>query len=197
MNRHLKNSRLGVTMMAAALMAGCMIEAAGADEVGAPRKPVKYRLKEQSLIGNQIHPAGAEVEYDGLPAENLEPLCDEGRARAAEYVRSNAARVQKMVEANQESAVGDPAAFAAAFAKQLAAERAEHQVQVAAQQETMAKMLAMQQESATQLAEAAKNMAVLAAALTQAQAAPAAEPAPPVPITEDKPAEKTAGKAKG
>ena len=33
MNRHLKHSRLGASMMAAALMAGCMIEAAGAGEV--------------------------------------------------------------------------------------------------------------------------------------------------------------------
>jgi hypothetical protein len=200
MNRHLKNSRFGASLVAVAL-AGCMIEAAGAGEVGAARKPVKYRVKEKSLIGNTLYEAGQEAEYDGLPADNLEPLCDEGRARAAEYEQSNKARVQKMVAANQESAVGDPAAFAAAFAKQLAEERAEHQAQLAAQQETMAKMLEMQQQSATQLAEAAKNMAVLAAALTQAQAAPAPEPAAPVapeaPAIEEKPTEKAAAKTKG
>lgn len=169
MNRHLKHSRLGASLMAVAL-AGCMIEAAGAGEAGAPRKPVQYRVKEKSLIGNQLFEAGQVAEYDGLPADNLEPLCDEGRARAAEYERSNATRVQKMIAANQESAVGDPSKFAEAFAKQLAEERAEHAAQ-------MAKMLEIQQQSAAQLAEAAKNMAVLAAALTQAQAAPAAEPA--------------------
>lgn len=201
MNRHLKHSRLGASLMAVAL-AGCMIEAAGAGEVGAPRKPVQYRVKEKSLIGNQLFEAGQVAEYDGLPADNLEPLCDEGRARAAEYERSNAARVQKMIAANQESAVGDPAAFAAAFAKQLAEERAEHQAQMAAQQETMAKMVEMQQQSATQLAEAAKNMAILAAALTQAQAAPAADTGAPAAgavgaaageqSTGDKPAEEIA-----
>lgn len=201
MNRHLKHSRLGASVMAVALMAGCMIEAAGAGEVGAPRKPVKYRVKEKSLIGNQLYEAGQEAEYDGLPADNLEPLCDEGRARAAEYEQSNKARVKNLIAANQESAVGDPAAFAAAFAKQLAEERAEHQAQLAAQQETMAKMLEMQQQSAVQLAEAAKNMAVLAAALTQAQTAPAAPAdttaAPAAPADDAKPTEKAPSKTKG
>jgi cell division septum initiation protein DivIVA len=202
MNRHLKHSRLGASLMATALMASCMIEAAGATDVGPPRQPVKYLVKEKSLIGNQLYEAGATVEYDGLPADNLEPTCDEGRARAAEYERSNKARVANLIAANQESAVGDPEAFAAAFAKQLAEERAQHQAQLAAQQETMAKMLEMQQASATQLAEAAKNMATLAAALVQAQTAPAAPaiaaapPETPPTDTDTKSTEK-AGKAKG
>jgi hypothetical protein len=179
MNRHIRTSRLA--MIALGLAATTMIEAAGASEVGAPRAPVKYRVKEKSLIGNDLHEAGAVVSYAGLPSENLEPMCDEGRKRAAEYAESNRARISKMISDNKESAVGDPAKFAADFARVLAEERAEHAAQ-------MSKMLALQQESATQLAEAAKNMATLAAALTQAQAAPAA-PAEPV--------EKAAGKAKG
>lgn len=192
MNRHLKNSRLGASMLAVALMAGCTIEAAGAGEIGAARKPVKYRVKEKSLIGNALHEAGAEVEYDGLPAENLEPLCDEGRARYQQYLESNSERVKKMVAANQESAVGDPTKFATQFAQALAEERAEHAAQ-------MAKMLELQQQSATQLAEAAKNMATLAAALVQSQGAPAAPaPAEPEAATATAPAtEKAAGKAKG
>jgi hypothetical protein len=80
----------------------------------------KYRVKELSLIGNELFQAGAEVEYDGLPAENLEPLDDEGRAKYQEYLDSNAARVKKMIEENQASGVGDPAAFAAALAKSQA-----------------------------------------------------------------------------
>ena len=161
------------------------------------RKPVKYRVKEKSLIGNQIHEAGEVVEYDGLPADNLEPTCDEGRARAAEYVESNKERVARMIAANQESAVGDPTKFAEQFAKALAEERAEHA-------ERMGKMLALQQESARKLAEAAHNMSVLAAALVQAQATPAASateaatPAAPDASTGDtKSTEKAAGKAKG
>ena len=164
-------------------------------------QPVKYRVKEKSLIGNAIHEAGAEVEYDGLPADNLEPLCDIGRARAAEYEESNKQRVATMIATNQESDVGDPAVFAAAFAKQLAEERAEHAAQMAAQQEAMARMVESQQQSATQLAEAAKNMALLAAALTQAQAAaPAVDEkaaAPDATAGDAKPAEKATGKAKG
>lgn len=197
MNRHLKHSRFGASLMATALLAGCMIEAAGASTVGAPRQPVRYRVKEKSLIGNTLYEAGQEAEYDGLPADNLEPLCDEGRARAAEYEQSNKARVAQMIANNQESAVGDPNKFAEQFAKVLAEQQAEHAAQ-------MAKMLELQQQSAVQLAEAAKNMATLAAALTAAQAAPATPTAPAdAPPTEDKPVddakptEKATGKAKG
>lgn len=56
----------------------------------------KYRVVELSLIGNELHQAGAIVEYDGLPAENLEPLCDLGRAKYQEYLASNAARIERM-----------------------------------------------------------------------------------------------------
>lgn len=77
----------------------------------------KYRVKELSLVGNELFQAGAEIEYDGLPAENLEPLCDEGKAKYQEYLDSNAARVKRMVSENQASGVGDPAAFTAALAK--------------------------------------------------------------------------------
>lgn len=77
----------------------------------------KYRVKELSLIGNELFQAGAEVEYDGFPAENLEPLDDEGRAKYQEYLDSNAARVKAMIAQNAESQVGDPAAFAAALVK--------------------------------------------------------------------------------
>lgn len=161
------------------------------------RQPVKYRVKEKSLIGNAIHEAGAEVEYDGLPADNLEPLCDIGRERAAEYVESNKVRVATMIAANQESAVGDPTKFAEQFAKALAEERAEHAAQ-------MEKMLSLQQESATKLAEAAHNMSLLAAALVQVQAAPtapatevSAPAASDTAASEAKSTEKAAGKTKG
>ena len=77
----------------------------------------KYRVKELSLIGNELFQAGAEVDYDGLPAENLEPLDAEGEAKYQEYLVSNAERVRKMNLENSESQVGDPAAFAAALAE--------------------------------------------------------------------------------
>jgi hypothetical protein len=62
------------------------------------RGPVKYITKEKSLVGNEVHEAGVEVMYDGLPAENLEPTCSIGRARYQEYLKSNAERVAKMIE---------------------------------------------------------------------------------------------------
>ena len=58
----------------------------------------KYRVRELSLIGNELHEAGAIVEYDGLPAENLEPLCEAGRAKYREYLASNEERIKRMFE---------------------------------------------------------------------------------------------------
>lgn len=84
----------------------------------------KYRVKELSLVGNELFQAGAEVEYEGLPAENLEPLCDEGRAKYQEYLVTNADRIKKMAEQHQVSAVGDPAAFVAALQKNQAEQAA-------------------------------------------------------------------------
>ena len=81
----------------------------------------KYVVQEKSLIGNEIHEAGAIVEYDGYPAANLKPTCAEGERRAQEYIESNAARVRKMMAENTESALGDPAAFAAAIGQAMAA----------------------------------------------------------------------------
>lgn len=81
------------------------------------RAPVWYITTEKSLIGNEMHEAGAKVQYDGLPAENLKPTCDEGRARYQEYLASNAERVARMIEANKESGVGDPNKFFTDFMK--------------------------------------------------------------------------------
>lgn len=171
MNRHNRNARMGNMMLALAL-ASCSIAPAGTASAENPsgtgaesRQPVKYLVKEKSLIGNDVHEAGATVSYAGLPSDNLEPLCDEGRARAAEYVASNAARIKQMTDTHGgQSAVGDPTKFLEAFTTALAEERAEHAAQ-------MARMVEMNQNAAMQLAEAAKNMAILAAAITTAPAA--------------------------
>lgn len=85
----------------------------------------KYRVLEKSLIGNEIHEAGAIVDYDGLPAENLEPMCKEGEAKYKEYVASNTARAAAMKEQFSESAVGDPAVFVKNLAQAMAAANAE------------------------------------------------------------------------
>jgi hypothetical protein len=75
---------------------------------------MKFRVKELSLIGNELKQPGETI--DGLPegtlpAENLEPLDDEALAKYEEYLASNAERVKKMIEQNPASGVGDPAAF--------------------------------------------------------------------------------------
>lgn len=101
------------------------------EDTGAARQPVEYIVKEKSLIGNQIYEPGAKVEYDGLPSENLEPTCDVGRARYQEYLRSDAERVAKLREQYSESAVGDPAEFAAKFATELQKSNEEFQRSIA------------------------------------------------------------------
>lgn len=85
------------------------------------REPVEYEVLEKSLIGNEVFEAGSKAFYNGLPAENLKPLCAEGEARAAEYVESNKARVAKMIADN----AANPGEFGVApdadFAKKLMA----------------------------------------------------------------------------
>lgn len=130
----------------------------------------KYVVLEKSLIGNEIHEVGAVVEYDGLPSANLQPTCELGEQRAAEYIKSNAERVRKMQSEFSESAVGDPAVFAAAMAK--------------ANAEMMASLPAL-------------IGAAVADGIAQAMAAARAEqPAPEQPAPEQPAAEAKAGKGK-
>ncbi len=100
-------------------------------EKAAPRQPVTYTVMEKSLVGNEIFEAGQSCQYDGLPSSNLQPTCDIGRARAQEYIESNAARVKAMIDQNKEDASGlDPQAFMANMLKvqtEMAAEQAERQ----------------------------------------------------------------------
>lgn len=91
----------------------------------------KYIVLEKSLIGNEVHEAGAIVEYDGLPSENLKPTCEKGEARYQEYLASNAERVAKMKEQYSESAVGDPSQFAAKFAAELQRSNEEFKASIA------------------------------------------------------------------
>lgn len=81
--------------------------------------PPKFRVKELSLIGNELHQEGAIVELpEGtLPAENLEPLDEEGEALYQKYLESNAARQAQMHANNPASGVGDTNKFAEALAK--------------------------------------------------------------------------------
>jgi hypothetical protein len=143
--------------------------------------PVKYTVLERSLIGNEIVEAGAVVEYDGLPAENLAPMCDVGRARYQEYLETNKARVAKMMADNADSGLGDPAAFAAAVAKAVAEANAEA---AARQAEMLAALQANQTESISAAVAAAiaqvfpNGTSKKAVDPTPAPTAPTADPAP-------------------
>jgi hypothetical protein len=42
----------------------------------------KFLVKEQSFIDNKVVEAGAEIEYDGFPGPNLEPIDPEAKKLA-------------------------------------------------------------------------------------------------------------------
>lgn len=153
------------------------------NEKPAPRQPVKYITAEKSLIGNDVVEAGVEVMYAGLPAENLIPTCDEGRARAEEYKESNAERVRTMRAQFSESAVGDPSAFMADFARAQAQDAAEQRERFEQAQARYEQALADQQARHDHVLSAMPEMIAgavaqaLAMAFPNGTAKPAAKPA--------------------
>lgn len=79
----------------------------------------RYKVLEKSLVGNEVFEAGVEVEYDGYPSANLEPLCDQGRKKAVELEELNKKRVELMISQNPPAAGMDAASFAKAIAEAL------------------------------------------------------------------------------
>jgi hypothetical protein len=62
----------------------------------------KYRVKEKSFIGNVLVEAGSEIEFDGPPSTNLEPL--DAQAKKAVTGAKNADR--ESLARQQEAAAG-------------------------------------------------------------------------------------------
>ena len=62
----------------------------------------KYRVKEKSFINNILLEEGAEIEYDGIPSANLEPL--DAPAKKAVTAGKNANR--DSLARQQEAAAG-------------------------------------------------------------------------------------------
>lgn len=62
----------------------------------------KYRVKEKSFIGNVLLEAGNEIDYDGIPSTNLEPL--DGAGKKAATGGKNADR--ESLARQQEAAAG-------------------------------------------------------------------------------------------
>jgi len=80
----------------------------------------KYRVLAESFIDNHRRMPGAEIEFAGLPSDNLEPVDDEGKARAAEAKAVRRQGLEQMVADFKPVAGVDPAAFASAVAKAVA-----------------------------------------------------------------------------
>lgn len=106
------------------------------------REAVAYTVVEKSLVGNKIYEAGETAMYDGLPAENLAPQCEVGKARYQEYLVSNAERIARMKEMHADNGMGDAAAFGKLFLEALAKSNAEHAEQMAALQASQAELIA-------------------------------------------------------
>lgn len=106
------------------------------------REAVAYTVVEKSLVGNKIYEAGETALYDGLPAENLAPQCDVGKARYQEYLASNAQRIATMKEMHADNGMGDAAAFGKLFLEALAKSNAEHAEQMAALQASQVELIA-------------------------------------------------------
>lgn len=97
--------------------------------------PIKYIVKEKSLVGNEIFEAGAEVELpEGTwPGPNMEPTCDRGRAKQDEYNNVILPRMRADLQAkygNDPGMTGDMAALskaiASAVAEAMSAQKAEN-----------------------------------------------------------------------
>lgn len=54
--------------------------------------PLQYIARELSFIDNRMVQAGEPVSYAGMPADNLEPTCDEGYARQKQHRADQARR---------------------------------------------------------------------------------------------------------
>lgn len=62
----------------------------------------KYRVKEKSFINNILLDEGAEIEYDGIPSANLEPL----DATAKKAVTAGKSANRDSLARQQEAAAG-------------------------------------------------------------------------------------------
>lgn len=105
-----------------------------------------FTLLEDSLIGNDLKPAGTtgvRLPVGTLPGPNLQAENADAEILAAAYEASNNARVAAMVEQNSASSDAkftDPEAFAKAVAGAVAEANAEHTANMAKLAETMAAM---------------------------------------------------------
>jgi hypothetical protein len=58
----------------------------------------RYRVLERSYISDRLVDAGEEVEYEGVPAHNLEPLDKAAKAAAARAPRAEDAEPGELKE---------------------------------------------------------------------------------------------------
>lgn len=121
------------------------------------REPVEYIVMERSVIDNQLYEEGQRVKYAGLPSKNLQPTDAEGRARAAEFERTDKERANQLAKDNADSAVGDPEKFAAAFAKELAKASQESNEKIADMQRQSNEDRELMKQMLQQLSTSARN----------------------------------------
>lgn len=84
----------------------------------------RYRVLEKSFLNNRIHEEGAEVEFDGNPGSNLEPLDAAARKAVAEYAAAKKARNAKLATETPDSTHANLGELLGEMSKQLAAHTA-------------------------------------------------------------------------
>lgn len=76
----------------------------------------RYKVLRDSYINHVLVEEGSEVDYDGLPSDNLEPTCAEGKKQAAAFIKADAERRAGLKIENADSTVAiDPKAIAEAM----------------------------------------------------------------------------------
>ncbi len=68
----------------------------------------KYRVKQKSFIDNVLHEAGVEIEFEGIPHANLEPLDASAKKAAAGLKEADRDSLARQQEAAKGINVNDP-----------------------------------------------------------------------------------------
>ncbi len=68
----------------------------------------RYKVKEKSFIDNRIVEAGEEIEHDGIPHNNLEPLDKPAEKAATGKAAADKASAERMKDAALGADLNDP-----------------------------------------------------------------------------------------
>jgi len=68
----------------------------------------KYRVLEKSFIDNVLHEAGVEIDFEGTPSTNLEPLDAPAKKASADGKQANRQSLARQKDAARGININDP-----------------------------------------------------------------------------------------